>query len=87
MRSLRPRRTRTLSELSGGRFVLGLGVSHPPAAELRGLAWEPPIEKMRTYLSEVRAAMAGGLLHTPADPPPTPIYVAAHGPKMMQVGC
>lgn len=76
---------RTLSELSGGRFVLGLGVSHPPAAELRGLAWEPPIEKMRTYLSEVRAAMVGGLLHTPADPPPTPIYVAAHGPKMMQV--
>ncbi len=76
---------RTLSELSGGRFIHGLGISHPPAAELRGLTWEPPIEKMRTYLTELRAAMAGGLLHTPADPPPTPIYVAAHGPKMMQV--
>ena len=76
---------RTLSELSGGRFIHGLGISHPPAAELRGLAWEPPIEKMRTYLTELRTAMAGGLLHTPANPPPTPIYVAAHGPKMMQV--
>ena len=28
---------RTLSELSGGRFIHGLGISHPPAAELRGL--------------------------------------------------
>lgn len=76
---------RTLSELSGGRFIHGLGISHPPAAELRGLTWEPPIEKMRTYLTELRTAMSGGLLHTPADPPPTPVYVAAHGPKMMQV--
>ena len=76
---------RTLSELSAGRFIHGLGVSHPPAAELRGLTWEPPIEKMRTYLAELRTAMAGGLLHTPADPPPTPVYVAAHGPRMMQV--
>lgn len=76
---------RTLSELSAGRFIHGLGISHPPAAELRGLTWEPPIEKMRTYLADLRAAMNGGLLHTPADPPPTPIYVAAHGPRMMQV--
>lgn len=76
---------RTLSELSGGRFIHGLGISHPPAAELRGLTWEPPIAKMRAYLTELRAAMAGGLLHTPADPPPVPVYVAAHGPQMMQV--
>ncbi len=76
---------RTLSELSDGRFILGLGISHPPAAELRGLTWEPPIDKIRNYLSEVRTAIAGGLLHTPANPPPIPIYLAAHGPKMMQV--
>ena len=76
---------RTLSELSGGRFIHGVGISHPPAAELRGLSWEPPIAKMRTYLIEMRAAMSGDLLHTPADPPPVPIYLAAHGPQMMQV--
>jgi probable F420-dependent oxidoreductase len=76
---------RTLSELSGGRFIQGLGISHPPAAELRGLTWEPPIQKMRTYLTELRVAMEGGLLHTPADPPPVPVYVAAHGPRMTQV--
>ena len=76
---------RTLSELSGGRFVHGVGISHPPAAELRGLTWEPPIAKMRSYLTEMKAAMSGGLLHTPADPPPVPVYVAAHGPQMMKV--
>ncbi|MFT4658895.1 MAG: putative F420-dependent oxidoreductase [Candidatus Aldehydirespiratoraceae bacterium] len=76
---------RTLSELSDGRFILGLGISHPPAAELRGLTWQPPIDKIRTYLSDVRTAVAGGLLHTPANPPPIPIFLAAHGPKMMQV--
>lgn len=76
---------RTLAELSDGRFILGLGISHPPAAELRGLTWEPPIAKMRSYLGDVRSAMAGGLLHTPAAPPTTPLYIAAHGPQMMQV--
>jgi probable F420-dependent oxidoreductase len=76
---------RTLSELSDGRFILGLGISHPPAAELRGLEWEPPIAKMRGYLAAVTAAMSGGLLHTPADPPAVPTYVAAHGPQMMRV--
>ena len=39
---------RTLSELSDGRFILGLGISHPPAAELRGLTWQPPIDMIRT---------------------------------------
>ena len=76
---------RTLSELSDGRFILGLGISHPPAAELRGLTWQPPIDMIRTYLGDVRAALSAGLLHTPANPPPFPIFLAAHGPKMMQV--
>ncbi len=71
---------RTLSELSGGRFIQGLGVSHPPAAEMRGLPWENPITKMREYVSAMRGPVP---LHTPADYPPVPIYIAAHGPKMM----
>ena len=76
---------RTLAELSGGRFIHGLGISHPPAAELRGLTWEPPISKMRDYLVAMKAQMRGGLLHTPADPPAVPVYLAAHGPQMMRV--
>lgn len=76
---------RTLADLNGDRFILGLGVSHPPAAELRGLEWEPPVAKASDYIRAVRSAMSGGLLHTPAEPPDVPILLAAHGPKMMQV--
>lgn len=70
----------TLAELSGGRFIHGLGVSHPPAAEMRGLEWENPVTKMRDHL----AAMKASPISSPARPAP-PVYIAAHGPKMMQL--
>lgn len=73
---------RTLSELSGGRFIQGLGVSHPVAAEMRGVPWENPAIKMREYVLAMRGETP---IHTPRDAPPVPIYVAAHGPKMMAV--
>ena len=73
---------RTLSEFSGGRFLQGLGVSHPVAAQMRGVAWENPIEKTRSYLTAMRGELP---IHTPADAPPVPVYLAAHGPKMMAV--
>lgn len=73
---------RTLSELSGGRFVQGLGVSHPIASEMRGVPWENPVDKTRAYLS----AMRGDLPIQPRDGvPPVPILLAAHGPKMLAV--
>ena len=73
---------RTLSELSGGRFIQGLGVSHPIAAEMRGVPWEDPATKMREYVLAMRGETP---IHTPAAAPPVPIYIAAHGPKMMSV--
>lgn len=46
----------TLHELTGGRFVLGLGVSHPHLAQrLRGHAYEKPLTRMREYLEAYRA--------------------------------
>ena len=36
----------TLAELSGGRFILGLGVSHPPMAEAHGVPWVAPLPKI-----------------------------------------
>ena len=40
-----------------GRFILGLGVSHPHlVTRLRGHAWEKPVPKMRQYLEAVDAA-------------------------------
>ncbi len=71
---------RTLSEISGGRFIQGLGVSHPIAAEIRGVPWENPVAKTRAYLT----AMAQAPIRTPPSPA-VPVYIAAHGPKMLAV--
>ena len=69
----------TLAELSGGRFVLGLGVSHPPMAQMHGLDWVPPFRKMREYLDTMDATR----VDSPAGPAPAPIWLAANGPKLL----
>jgi probable F420-dependent oxidoreductase len=71
---------RTLDELHGGRFLHGLGLSHAPMAEARGHTWEEPITKATTYVSEVRE---GRLLRPPLAGREVPVYLAAHGPKMV----
>jgi probable F420-dependent oxidoreductase len=70
---------RTLAELSGGRFTLGLGVSHPPIAEQRGHAWIPPVAKLRAYLDAIARAEP----QSPAPAAPAPIVIAGHGPKLL----
>jgi probable F420-dependent oxidoreductase len=70
---------RALAELYGGRFILGLGVSHSRAAELRGHRWIPPVRKMRAYLEGLAAAR----VRSPAPARPAPVYIAAHGPKLL----
>jgi probable F420-dependent oxidoreductase len=73
---------RTLSELSNGRFIQGVGVSHPIAATMRGLDWENPIEKASAYLAAMRGETP---LSVRADASSVPLYLAAHGPKMLGV--
>jgi F420-dependent oxidoreductase-like protein len=49
----------TLSELSGGRFRLGLGLSGPQVVEgWHGVAYGKPLGKTREYVSIVRKAIA-----------------------------
>ncbi|MGE0420500.1 MAG: LLM class flavin-dependent oxidoreductase, partial [Acetobacteraceae bacterium] len=68
----------TLNELYGDRFVLGLGVSHPPMVEgLRGHSYEKPIPAMRRYLNGIMKDQPGS-----AD---WPVCVAALGPLMMKL--
>ena len=72
---------RTLSELSGGRLSLGLGVSHPNLIEPRGHTWQSPVAKMREYISAIRAAE----IDSPAPPAPAPIIIAAHARGLWRV--
>ena len=68
----------TLAESTGGRFVLGLGVSHPHLAEkLRGHRFERPLTLMREYLAGYRAAVYRG---PPAADPP--VLIAALRERM-----
>jgi probable F420-dependent oxidoreductase len=71
---------RALAEQSGGRFLLGVGVSHRPTVEgVRGHAYGRPVATMRAYLLGMREAPYGA--PQPAERPLT--VVAALGPKMM----
>lgn len=50
----------TISTMSGGRFVLGLGVSGPQVVEgLIGQPFARPLERLREYMEILRLAFAG----------------------------
>lgn len=66
----------SLSDLYGGRFVLGLGVSHIPMVEgVRGHRYDKPLGAMRAYLDGLHKDLPAG-----SD---APVLVAALGPKML----
>jgi F420-dependent oxidoreductase-like protein len=88
----------TIDEFSGGRMVLGLGVSHQVTVEnWFGAKLDRPLRAMREYVGIVRACFRG------EDPPQgeifecrfrfmgyepradLPIYVAALSPKMLRL--
>ena len=70
----------TLAEATGGRFALGLGVSHPHLAEkLRGHHFERPLSHMRDYLAAYRAAIYRGPGKDAGEPP---VLVAALRERM-----
>ena len=50
----------TLAELSGGRFWLGLGVSHPVLVEPRGHVFRPPTKALGDYLRGIHSVVPDG---------------------------
>jgi F420-dependent oxidoreductase-like protein len=51
----------TLDELSGGRFTLGIGISHKVTVEsMWGMKLESPVDAMREYLEIVRTSLRDG---------------------------
>src|SRR5207248_2873916 len=71
---------RGLNEQSGGRFLLGIGVSHAPTVTgLRGHTYGKPVATMRSYLREMQLAP-----YLAPGPPEKPLTIlAALGPRMM----
>jgi probable F420-dependent oxidoreductase len=71
-----------LNEQSGGRFLLGLGVSHIPLVEgVRKLQYGKPVATMRAYLR----AMAEARYQSIPPAAPTTTVLAALGPKMLEL--
>ena len=88
----------TIDEMSGGRLVLGLGVSHRVIVEnWFGSEIGKPVSEMRDYVSVLRAIFAGEnppeserfstrFHFMGLDPrPDLPIYVAGLSPKMLEL--
>jgi probable F420-dependent oxidoreductase len=72
---------RTLSEAWPGRFVLGVGVSHPPLVNARGHDYRRPHAAMASYLTAMRASRYDG--PPPEDDPA--VLIAALGPRMLEL--
>jgi len=72
----------TLGELTGGRFVLGIGVSHAHLVSgVRKHAYGKPVATMRAYLE----AMKGKPYLAPAPPEEPPILLAALRTHMLRL--
>lgn len=88
---------KTLSLISGGRFTLGIGLSHQIVIEgMFGMSYEKPVRHMREYLDILlpllsnEPVMADGDTLTfrgamSFDAPPTPVVIAALGPAMLKL--
>jgi probable F420-dependent oxidoreductase len=70
---------RAASELSAGRFILGIGSNNPRTAAMRGLNYGKPVTYMREYLSAMKTAAYSA----PPPAPEPPILLAALNQKML----
>ncbi len=70
----------TITELSDGRLILGLGISHRPLIESLGISMASPQDDLRAYVQTVQQALHGeavGLFHPRPTLHAVPIYLAA----------
>jgi len=90
----------TVQAAAGGRFTLGIGLSHRPVVERAyGLSYDTPVRHMREYLSVLVPLLHGEKVRfageeitsrgfSPLAVPdvvPPPVLVAALGPQMLRV--
>ncbi|NKB57392.1 MAG: TIGR03564 family F420-dependent LLM class oxidoreductase [Alphaproteobacteria bacterium] len=88
--------TRTAQNALGGRFTLGIGAaSRRHAEEVLGLSWDKPFSYTREFVDALEPLLAGEPADTDGeqisahtqlgiDAQPTPILLAALGPRMLR---
>lgn len=91
-------RALTLNAVAGGRFTLGIGLSHRLVTEgMWGISYDKPVRQMREYLDALLPLLNGepadasgefwttrGSLTVPGAPRPD-VYLAALGPQMLRL--
>ena len=91
----------TLSELTGGRFIMGIGTGgayRPKSRQALGVPRLSALALMRDYLITTRALLAGEVVNYEGPtvtlkgaslgikpPPRTPVYLGALGPEMLRL--
>ncbi|WP_197512722.1 TIGR03564 family F420-dependent LLM class oxidoreductase [Mycobacterium sp. 852002-10029_SCH5224772] len=95
---LMAQRALTLSLASGGRFTLGLGMTHQAVTEgMWGIPWDKPVRRLNEYLDGLLPLLAGepaatagetvttrGALMISGAPRPD-VYIAALGPQLLKI--
>ncbi|VEG51159.1 luciferase family protein [Mycolicibacterium aurum] len=91
-------RALTVSLASGGRFILGLGMTHAAVTEgMWGIPWDKPVRRLNEFLDGLLPLLAGepadasgetvttrGALMIQGAPRPD-VYIAALGPQMLRL--
>lgn len=95
---LMAQRVLTLNAIAGGRFTLGIGMTHAAVAEgMWGISYAKPIRRMNEYLDGLLPLLNGepadvsgelvttrGSVMIPGAPAPD-VYIAALGPQMLRL--
>jgi alkanesulfonate monooxygenase SsuD/methylene tetrahydromethanopterin reductase-like flavin-dependent oxidoreductase (luciferase family) len=79
-----------IAEATGGRFILGLGVSHQPVNAALGIEMGDPLDAFRRYLTDVRCWLNGDgpATHLPQRPAgvPVPLYAGCLTSSTVELG-
>jgi 5,10-methylenetetrahydromethanopterin reductase len=95
---LMAQRALTLSLISHGRFLLGLGMTHQAVTEgMWGIPWDKPVRRLNEYLDGLLPLLSGeaadatgetattrGALMISGAPRPD-VYIAALGPQLLKI--
>jgi 5,10-methylenetetrahydromethanopterin reductase len=97
---LMAQRALTLNQIAGGRFTLGVGVTHRAVTEgMWGISWDRSVRRLSEYLDGLLPLLdgeqvnaSGEMLTTRgalqiSDAPTPDVYVAALGPQMLKLAC